>query len=57
MILSVWSVLCTYGAGNCPQRPDLLAAFKEATERGVVIVNITQCQKGTVEALCELRAQ
>lgn len=47
------TVLCTYGAGNCPQRPDLLAAFKEATDRGVVIVNITQCQKGTVEALCE----
>lgn len=49
------SVLCTYGAGNCPQRPDLLKAFKEATARGVVIVNITQCQKGTVEALCEQR--
>ncbi|KAK9900532.1 asparaginase-domain-containing protein [Cystobasidium minutum MCA 4210] len=46
-------VLSTYGAGNCPQRPDLLQAFKDATDRGVVIVNITQCQKGTVEALYE----
>ena len=47
------TVLCTYGAGNCPQRADLLEVFKEASDRGVVIVNITQCQKGTVEALCE----
>lgn len=52
-LISHISVLCTYGAGNCPQRPDLLAAFKEASDRGIVIVNVTQCQKGAVEALCE----
>ncbi|KAI9488399.1 asparaginase-domain-containing protein [Zychaea mexicana] len=41
-------VLETYGAGNAPARPDLLAALKEACDRGVVIVNCTQCRKGLV---------
>ncbi|KAJ1917161.1 hypothetical protein H4219_003351 [Mycoemilia scoparia] len=42
-------VLETYGAGNAPDdRADLLAAFKEASDRGVIIVNVTQCFKGTV---------
>ena len=46
-------VLSTYGAGNCPQRKDLLQAFQEASERGLVIVNVTQCQRGMVEGnLC-----
>ena len=43
-------VLQTFGAGNAPERPDFLQALKEATNRGVVIVNVTQCQKGEVEA-------
>ncbi|KAI9300809.1 asparaginase-domain-containing protein [Cunninghamella echinulata] len=41
-------VLETYGAGNAPGRADLLNALKEASERGVVIVNCTQCRKGLV---------
>ncbi|KAF7725023.1 hypothetical protein EC973_000516 [Apophysomyces ossiformis] len=41
-------VLETYGAGNAPARPELLAALKEASDRGVVIVNCTQCRKGLV---------
>ncbi|KAI8364501.1 asparaginase-domain-containing protein [Choanephora cucurbitarum] len=41
-------VLETFGAGNAPCRPALLAALKEATDRGVVIVNCTQCRKGLV---------
>lgn len=41
-------VLETYGAGNAPQRADLLDALKEACDRGVVIVAISQCSKGTV---------
>ncbi|KAI7854181.1 asparaginase-domain-containing protein [Circinella umbellata] len=41
-------VLETYGAGNAPARADLLAALKEASDRGVVIVNCTQCRKGVV---------
>lgn len=43
-------VLETYGAGNAPSRdPALLAAVQEATERGVVVVNTTQCLRGRVD--------
>lgn len=42
-------VLETYGAGNAPMHdPALLATLAEATARGVVIVNCTQCLRGTV---------
>eukprot|EP00931_Biecheleriopsis_adriatica_P117169 TRINITY_DN92708_c0_g1_i1.p1 TRINITY_DN92708_c0_g1~~TRINITY_DN92708_c0_g1_i1.p1 ORF type:complete len:630 (+),score=76.77 TRINITY_DN92708_c0_g1_i1:25-1914(+) len=44
-------VMQTFGAGNAPDNdPDFLSALKEATERGCVIVNITQCIKGEVKA-------
>jgi lysophospholipase len=36
-------VLETYGSGNAPNnRPELLNAIREATDRGVIIVNCTQ---------------
>lgn len=41
-------VLETFGAGNAPQRADLMQALKEACDRGVVVVAITQCSKGSV---------
>ncbi|RKO82831.1 cytoplasmic asparaginase I, partial [Blyttiomyces helicus] len=42
-------VIETYGSGNAPNnRPDLLAALKEASDRGLVIVNCTQCKRGLV---------
>lgn len=42
-------VLEAYGAGNGPVRdPEFLEALREATERGVVIVDCTQCLEGTV---------
>ncbi|KAI0950084.1 hypothetical protein AcW1_006090 [Taiwanofungus camphoratus] len=41
-------VLETFGAGNAPQRSDLVGALKEACDRGVVIVSISQCAKGSV---------
>jgi hypothetical protein len=41
-------VLETFGSGNAPQRNDLMNALREACERGVVIVAITQCAKGSV---------
>lgn len=48
-------VLSTYGAGNCPSRPDLLDAFRQATDRGCVIVNVTQCYTGAVVgSICKL---
>ncbi|TPX41746.1 hypothetical protein SeMB42_g05103 [Synchytrium endobioticum] len=47
-------VLETYGAGNAPSnRPELLEAIREAVERGVVVVNCTQCLKGLVSDLYE----
>eukprot|EP00730_Choanoeca_flexa_P020020 TRINITY_DN9788_c0_g1_i5.p1 TRINITY_DN9788_c0_g1~~TRINITY_DN9788_c0_g1_i5.p1 ORF type:complete len:993 (+),score=211.50 TRINITY_DN9788_c0_g1_i5:183-3161(+) len=45
------AVLQTYGAGNAPDdRPELLEPFKEASARGCIIVNVTQCQHGNVTA-------
>ncbi|KAJ7343215.1 L-asparaginase [Mycena albidolilacea] len=41
-------VLESFGSGNAPQRPDLLLTLKEACDRGVVIVAISQCMKGSV---------
>lgn len=42
-------VLETYGVGNGPDRDAaFLAAIQEATGRGVVIVNCTQCLRGSV---------
>ena len=41
-------ILETFGAGNAPQRADLMQALKEACDRGVVVVAITQCAKGSV---------
>ncbi|KZT26585.1 asparaginase-domain-containing protein [Neolentinus lepideus HHB14362 ss-1] len=41
-------VLETYGAGNAPQRQDLMSELKEACDRGVVVIAITQCVKGSV---------
>ncbi|KAI0078202.1 asparaginase-domain-containing protein [Panus rudis PR-1116 ss-1] len=46
-------VLETFGAGNAPQRADLMAELKSACERGVVIVAISQCAKGSVSAVYE----
>lgn len=44
-------ILQTFGTGNAPdQNLDFLRALKEASDRGVVIVNITQCPMGTVES-------
>lgn len=42
-------VLKTFGAGNAPQKTWFLNELKEAAQRGILFVNITQCQAGTVE--------
>ncbi|XP_052001001.1 60 kDa lysophospholipase isoform X1 [Xyrauchen texanus] len=42
-------VLETYGSGNAPDnRVDLLEEIRKATERGLLMVNCTQCLRGTV---------
>ena len=44
-------VLQTFGAGNAPDgNVAMLQVLREASSRGVVIVNCTQCLKGMVEA-------
>ena len=42
-------VLQTYGAGNAPDsRTDLITELKKACDRGVIIVNCSQCASGFV---------
>ncbi|HIH0489442.1 TPA: asparaginase [Vibrio cholerae] len=41
-------LLLTFGVGNAPQNPELLAQLKAASERGVIVVNLTQCLAGKV---------
>lgn len=42
-------VLKTYGSGNAPQKPWFIELLRDATSRGIIIVNISQCSTGTVE--------
>ena len=42
-------VLKTYGSGNAPQADWFYRQLKAATDRGIVIVNISQCHTGSVE--------
>jgi L-asparaginase len=42
-------VMRSYGSGNAPQTPWMLDLLKEATQRGVLVVNISQCVSGNVE--------
>lgn len=42
-------VLKTFGSGNAPQKEWFINELKDATDRGIIIVNITQCASGAVE--------
>ena len=42
-------VLETYGAGNAPTSEWFVDLVKEAIDRGVVVVNISQCKDGMVQ--------
>ncbi|MGL5727793.1 MAG: asparaginase [Plesiomonas sp.] len=41
-------ILRSYGVGNAPQHPALLAELQEAARRGIIVVNLTQCFSGKV---------
>ncbi|PMH40594.1 L-asparaginase 1 [Vibrio sp. 10N.286.49.B3] len=41
-------ILLTFGVGNAPQNPELLGHLKAAADRGVIVVNLTQCLAGKV---------
>ena len=42
-------VLRSFGSGNAPQVQWFVEAVKEAIDKGVMIVNVTQCSTGAVE--------
>ncbi|MBR8534287.1 type I asparaginase [Carboxylicivirga sediminis] len=42
-------VLETYGSGNAPTTEWFLNEIKEAVERGLILLNVTQCLAGSVE--------
>ena len=42
-------ILETYGTGNSPSLPWFIHLLREAIDRGVVMVNVTQCLYGSVE--------
>lgn len=42
-------VLETFGSGNATTKPWFIAALQSAIGKGVMIVNVTQCQAGAVE--------
>jgi len=45
-------VLQTYGQGNGPTaRADIMSALRDATDRGIIIINTTQCSRGAVSAV------
>jgi L-asparaginase len=45
------AVILTFGAGNGPDKNQgVMDAFKAANKRGVLMLNVTQCLKGEVEA-------
>ena len=41
-------IIRSYGVGNAPQNQAMLDCLKQANDDGVVIVNCSQCSKGTV---------
>ena len=41
-------ILETYGSGNLPTSRELLLALKEAVEKGIILLNISQCPGGMV---------
>ena len=42
-------VLETYGSGNAPRKDWFIRRLCEASQKGIVIVNVTQCSAGSVE--------
>ena len=44
------AILRTYGSGNAPRDPLFLGILSAAQERGIFMVNVTQCTVGSVDA-------
>lgn len=43
------AVIETYGSGNAPTHPEFLRVLKAAIDRGLVLLNVSQCSGGSVE--------
>jgi L-asparaginase len=41
-------ILETFGSGNAPTHPYFLGIVKEAVDKGIIIYNVSQCNKGKV---------
>lgn len=41
-------ILRSFGVGNAPRTPELLSIFEEARDRGVLVLNLSQCYSGRV---------
>lgn len=41
-------ILLSYGVGNAPQNPALLAQLASARQKGIIVLNCTQCLRGKV---------
>jgi len=42
-------ILRSYGVGNVPQIAELIDELRDASKRGVVVINLTQCISGRVD--------
>jgi L-asparaginase len=42
-------VIETFGSGNLGNKPEILKWLEVAVNKGIIVVNITQCQKGSVK--------
>ncbi|MBL8241021.1 MAG: asparaginase [Bryobacterales bacterium] len=42
------AILRTFGQGNFPPNPELLAVISRAADRGTILLNVTQCPRGAV---------
>ena len=43
------AIIETYGSGNAPTQPEFLRVLKAAVDRGVILLNVSQCSGGSVE--------
>lgn len=42
-------ILETFGSGNAPSQPWFLDSIRKAVDKGIVILNVTQCHAGSVD--------
>ena len=42
-------ILETYGAGNAPSEEWFMKRIRKASERGIIVLDVTQCSRGSVE--------